>query len=150
MDLGIYCVQGVRYTTGMEPIAVTAKEGPKTDPEKFKTIEETLNFRMEMPDGIVADCMCSYSKEANLLRAEAERGWFQLSPAYSYKGIKGETSRGKMNFPEVNQQALQMDDFAQAIKNNRPSPVPGEMGRQDVKILQAIYRAMNSWQRVEI
>jgi predicted dehydrogenase len=84
MDLGIYCVQGVRYTTGMEPIAVTAKEGPKTDPEKFKTIEETLNFRMEMPDGIVADCMCSYSKEANLLRTEAERGWFQLSPAYSY------------------------------------------------------------------
>ena len=150
MDVGIYCVQGVRYTTGMEPIAVTAKEEPKTDPEKFKTIEETLNFRMEMPDGIVADCMCSYSKEANLLRAEAEQGWFQLSPSYSYKGIKGETSRGRMNFPEVNQQALQMDDFAQAIKNNRPSPVPGEMGRQDVKILQAIYRAMNSWQRVEI
>jgi predicted dehydrogenase len=150
MDLGIYCVQGVRYTTGMEPIAVTAKEGLKTDPEKFKTIEETLNFRMEMPDGIVADCMCSYSKEANLLRAEAEQGWFQLSLSYSYKGIKGETSRGKMNFPEVNHQALQMDDFAQAIKNNRPSPVPGEMGRQDVKILQAIYRAMNSWQRVEI
>jgi predicted dehydrogenase len=43
-----------------------------------------------------------------------------------------------------------MDDFAQAIKNNRPSPVPGEMGRQDVKILQAIYRAMDSGQRVEI
>jgi predicted dehydrogenase len=55
-----------------------------------------------------------------------------------------------MNFPEVNQQALQMDDFAQAIKNNRHSPVPGEMGRQDVKILQAVYKAMNSWQRVEI
>ena len=27
MDVGIYCVQGVRYTTGLEPMAVTAKEG---------------------------------------------------------------------------------------------------------------------------
>ncbi len=55
-----------------------------------------------------------------------------------------------MDFPQVNQQAKQMDDFADAIKNKRPTPVPGEMGRQDVKILQAIYKAMESGQRVEI
>jgi predicted dehydrogenase len=55
-----------------------------------------------------------------------------------------------MDFPEINQQANQMDDFAQAVKNNRPTPVPGEMGRQDVKILQAIYKAMATGQRVEI
>lgn len=150
MDVGIYCVQGIRYTTGMEPVAVTAQEGPKTDTEKFKTIEETLNFQLEMPAGIKADCMCSYSKDANILRAEAEQGWFQVSPAYGYGGIKGETSKGKMDFPEVKQQALQMDDFAQAIKNKRPTPVPGEMGRQDVKILQAIYKAMASGKREEI
>jgi predicted dehydrogenase len=55
-----------------------------------------------------------------------------------------------MDFAQVNQQALQMDDFAQAIKNNRPTRVPGEMGRQDVKILQAIYEAMRTGKRVEI
>ena len=71
-------------------------------------------------------------------------------PAYEYRGIKGETSKGKMDFPQVYQQAKQMDDFADAIKNKRPTPVPGEMGRQDVKILQAIYKAMESGQRVEI
>src|SRR5688572_18336089 len=31
MDVGIYCVQGSRYTTGLEPLAVIAKEGPKND-----------------------------------------------------------------------------------------------------------------------
>ena len=55
-----------------------------------------------------------------------------------------------MKFEQVNQQALQMDDFALAIKNNRDTPVPGEMGRQDVKILQAIYKAMETGERVEI
>ena len=55
-----------------------------------------------------------------------------------------------MNLESVNQQARQMDDFAMAIKNNRPTPVTGEMGRQDVKILQAIYKAMETGKKVEI
>jgi predicted dehydrogenase len=150
MDLGIYCVQGVRYTTGLDPIAVTAIEGPKKDLEKFKEVEESLSWKMEMPGGIVANCKASYSEKLNVLRADAENGWFELQPSYEYKGIKGETSTGKMDFPQVNQQALQMDDFAQAVKNNRPTPVSGEMGRQDVKILEAIYESMRTGKRVEI
>jgi predicted dehydrogenase len=150
MDVGIYCVQGVRYTTGLEPVAVSAKEGEKKDNKKFKDVEESLTWEMEMPDGMVAYCKSSYSEEMNLLRAEAEKGWFEISPAYEYEGIKGKTSDGKMNFPEINQQAKQMDDFALAILQNRPSPVPGEMGRQDVKILNAIYEAMRTGTKVSI
>lgn len=150
MDVGIYCVQGCRYTTGMEPIAVRAQEGPKTDPEKFKTVEESLTWQMEFLNGIVANCKTSYSENLNVLRAEAENGWVELSPAYAYRGIKGRTSKGKMNFEQVNQQARQMDDCALAINNNRPTPVPGEMGRQDVMILQAIYKAMETGERVVI
>jgi hypothetical protein len=43
-----------------------------------------------------------------------------------------------------------MDDFALALKDKRPTPVPGEMGRRDVKILQAIYKAMETGKRVVI
>lgn len=149
-DVGIYCIQATRYVTGMEPVAVRAKEGPKTDKEKFKTIEESLAFQLEYPGNIITECSTSYSKEMNLLRVDAENGWFQLSPAYAYKGIKGETVKGKMDFPEVNQQALQMDDFAHCVSAGLPTRVPGEMGRQDVKIIQAVYKAMESGQRVEI
>jgi predicted dehydrogenase len=150
MDVGIYCVQGARYTTGLEPIAVTAKFGPRTNPEMFKEVEQSISWQMEFPGGVIADCDSSYAEQMNLLRADTEKGWFQLSPAFSYRGLKGETKDGKMDFPQVGQQALQMDDFAQAIKFKRPTPVPGEMGKQDVKILQAIYRAAETGQRVEI
>src|SRR5574337_1691425 len=51
-DLGIYCIQGFCYTTGLEPISVTAQEGPKTDPVKFKEVEQSLTWQMEMPNGI--------------------------------------------------------------------------------------------------
>ncbi len=150
MDVGIYCLQAVRYTTGMEPVAVRAQEGAKKDKEKFNSVEESMTWQMEMPGNMIAECATSYSDDMKYLRADGDNGWFELQPAYQYRGIKGKTSDGKMNFPEVNQQALQMDDFALAIKENRATRVPGEMGRQDVKILQAIYKAMETGERVEI
>ena len=55
MDVGIYCVQAVRYATGLEPVAVTAQEGFKQHPEKFKTTEESINWQMELPGGLVAN-----------------------------------------------------------------------------------------------
>jgi predicted dehydrogenase len=150
MDVGIYCVQGARYTTGMEPIAVRARFEPLKDASTFNEVEEGISWQMEFPEGIIAECSCSYSDEVNILRVDAEQGYFELSPAYNYNGIKGKTSDDEMKFPEVNQQAKQMDDFALAVMENRPTPVPGEMGKQDVRILQAIYNAAQTGQRVEI
>ena len=84
------------------------------------------------------------------MRAEAESGWFELNPAFEYRGLKGKTSDGKMKFEEVNQQALQMDEFARCIKENRDSKVPGEMGLRDVQILMAIYESAKSGERVSL
>ena len=150
MDVGIYCVQGACYVSGMDPIAVKAKEGPKTKPEMFRDIEQSLSWEMEFPDGTIAACESSYAEDMNLLHVDAEKDWFELTPAYSYRGITGKTSEGKIDLPGVTQQAGQMDDFAMAIKDKRATPVPGEMGRRDLKILMAIYKAMDSRQRVEI
>lgn len=150
MDVGIYCIQGFCYVSGSEPISVTAKEGPKTDPEKFKDVEESLTWQFEMPGGVIAEGKSSYGEGMNYLRAEAEKGMFQLTSAYNYSGQRGETPNGPMNFPQVIQQARQMDDFALAITNNRPTPVPGEMGRRDVKLLQAIYEAMRTGNKIQI
>ncbi|MBL7741637.1 MAG: Gfo/Idh/MocA family oxidoreductase [Chitinophagaceae bacterium] len=150
MDLGIYCIQGFCYTTGMEPIAVRAQEGKKTDMEKFREVEQSLSWQFEFPGGIVAEGKTSYADSMNNLRAEADKGWFEVDPAYNYSGQRGATSDGAMDFKHVNQQAKQMDDFADAVMNNRPTPVPGEMGRRDVKYLQAIYKAMRTGERVEI
>jgi predicted dehydrogenase len=150
MDLGIYCLQAVYYTTGMEPVAVTAQSPPVTDKEKFINVEETLSWQMEMPNGMIAECRTSYSERANSLRAEAEKGWFELQPAFSYSGLRGKTSDGIIEYPALSQQAKQMDGIALSIKNNTKSIVPGEMGRRDMKIITAIYEAMHTGKRVEI
>jgi predicted dehydrogenase len=105
---------------------------------------------MEMPGGIICEGKTSYNDNFNFLRAEAEKGIFELTSAFNYNGQRGNTPEGAMNFPQVNQQAKQMDDFALAIKNNRPTPVPGEMGKRDVRIIAAIYEAMNTGKKVTI
>jgi len=61
-----------------------------------------------------------------------------------------ETSRGPLSFTPPNQQALQMDDFANCIINNKQTIIPGEMGRRDLVIIEGIYKAAATGKRVEI
>jgi glucose-fructose oxidoreductase len=43
-----------------------------------------------------------------------------------------------------------MDAFARCILDDRESIVGGEMGRRDMVIIEAIYRAMETGQRTEV
>ncbi len=147
-DVGIYCIQGICYTSGKEIVSVLAKEGPKTDPEKFKDVEQSISWEFEMVGGCKAYGSCSYAENISYLKADAEKGSFQLDPAYGYSGLAGNTPAGKMDFSKTNQQAKQMDDFAMAIKDKRPTPVPGKMGRRDVEIIQAIYQSAASGKKI--
>jgi predicted dehydrogenase len=150
MDMGVYAVQGARYVTGEEPITVIARE-EKTRPELFKEVDETIYFELQFPGGAVAKGTSSYNKNLNHLKVKAENGWFELTQAYRYGGMEGATSNGPMNFdPDVNQQALQMDDFAQCILKNKPTRVPGEEGLRDMQVIDAIYRSLASGKKETI
>ena len=150
MDVGIYCLQGALYTLGQQPTALTAAFGPVTLPDKFDRVEESISWQMEFPGGAVADLSAGYNGSGNRLRADAERGWFELQPAYSYDGIEGQTSNGPIDVAPANQQARQMDAFATCIREKRPSSVSGEMGRRDVRLLMAIYDSARTGRRVAL
>lgn len=144
MDMGVYTIQGARYTTGEEPVFVTARE-EKTRPEIFKEVDETIFYELEFPSGVVAHGKSGYNADWNYLKAKAEKGWFELTEAYRYGGMAGSTIKGPMNFdPNVNQQALQMDNFAECIMQNKRTIVPGEEGMKDMKVIEAIYRSIAS------
>ncbi len=55
-----------------------------------------------------------------------------------------------MGFATVPQQALQMDDFAGCVRANKVSSVSGELGLKDIKVVEAIYRALDSGKREKI
>ncbi|MCJ8210460.1 Gfo/Idh/MocA family oxidoreductase [Mucilaginibacter sp. RS28] len=143
MDMGIYAIQGARYTTGMEPLKVRARQ-EKTNPELFKEVDETVFWELQFPGGLVTTGKSSYNNNWGYLRAKAERGSFELEPAYGYGGIAGKRSDGPLLFPQINQQQAQMDDFAQCVMNNKPTRVPGEEGLKDMRVIDAIYRSLDN------
>jgi len=152
MDVGIYVIQeGCMAAGDVPPVAVTAKEGPKTRPDIFQDVEEDISWTMEFPNGSTCDGHCSYQHGGNWFRADAAKGWYELTTAYTYNGLAGSTSQGPLHFPGgFSQQAAQMDDFARAILDHRPSHVPGEMGLRDMKIIAAIYEAAATGKRVTV
>ena len=153
-DMGVYALNAARYTTGAEPVAVTATASVQR-PAIFRGVDETMRFRLEFPDGVIADCETSFGRNLNRLRAECADGWYELSPFQAYEGVRGEASDGRrfdaMIGPTPAQQARQMDADALAIRESRPPRVPGEEGWRDMRVLDAIFASARAdGARVEI
>ncbi|MET3980822.1 putative dehydrogenase [Mucilaginibacter sp. UYP25] len=149
MDMGIYAIQGARYTLGQEPIAVKATQ-EKTRPQLFKDVDETVFWELKFPGGQKVTGKSSYNHDWGYLRAQAEKGTFELEPAYGYGGLDGKINGKPMQIPNIIQQAAQMDDFATCVKLKKQSRVPGEEGLKDMKVVDAIYRSLDTgkWEKI--
>ena len=75
-----------------------------------------------------------------------------MAPAFNYRGISATTSRGPVAAKGLpSQQALQIDAFALCVRDNLQTIVPGEMGRRDMVMVEAIYAsAAAGGKRVEV
>lgn len=150
MDVGIYVIQGARYSIGEEPISITAQEY-KTDKIKFKEVDETIFWQMEFPSGAVASCITSYSTYIERLYIAAENGFVHLSPAYSYGSISGTLGRKPLDLPQVNQQQLHMDGVAYSLLTGTVAKnISGEEGLKDMKVIDAIYKSISIGEKVII
>ncbi len=152
MDVGIYALQTCRFVSAREPVELTAKFGPITDPVKFAEVEESVEWEMTFPGGLTTKCRTNYERsDVRGFTVTAEKGSFGLDPAYNYNSSRGTRSDGEViNLPAVNQFAAEMDDFAQCIMNNKPSKVSGEEGLRDVKIMMAIYESARTGKPVKL
>jgi predicted dehydrogenase len=152
MDVGIYCVQASRYVTGEEPLWVTAQFGPITDKERFKDVEESVSWQMEFPGGAMVNGFTSYKSNIEQLYVSADKGWMQLSPAYSYGPIKGKTNDGDLKLPLVHHQTVMMEAICKEFMETGkfPKNIDGDEGKRDMKILMAIYEAAQTGKRVSL
>jgi glucose-fructose oxidoreductase len=133
------------------PVTVTAKFGEVTRPKLFAQVEQSITWTMEFADGAVGTCFTSYDTQVSKLQANATHGWARLEePAFYYDEPFLTTSQGPVDRPKVNHQVAQLDGMATEILTGAPSLAPGEMGRRDLAIIEAIYSAANSGQRATV
>jgi predicted dehydrogenase len=152
MDLGIYIVQGACMAANEgTPVSVTAHEEPKTKPELFNEVEEKISWTMDFANGARCEAVTGFNHSSDRFRIEGSKGWLEFEQrAFTYRGAVCKTSRGPLNYQSINQQAAQMDDFADCILTGRRTIVPGEMGRRDIAIISAVYEAARTGKSVKI
>ncbi len=150
-DMGVYCINGVRYSTGEEPIKVLEASHSTERPELFSEVDETTFFKLEFPSGAIGRGFTSFGKSMNELMVTTKDGFYTLKPFQSYSGVRGYTCTDEQLLPfKGNQQAKQMDDDSLAILNNTNVLVPGEEGMKDIVLVESIYKSAKTGTEVKL
>jgi len=149
MDIGIYSLQAARYLSGEEPNEVNAVMYNTPGDPRFKEVEETINFQLRFPSGVLANCTSSYGYAGqNHYRVVGTEGWLELDPATSYRGLRMRVYRGNVTeereLPVRDHFALEMDHMSECVTENKEPLTPGEEGLRDLKVMMAIYEAANT------
>jgi predicted dehydrogenase len=156
MDIGVYALNAARYISREEPVEVNAfTHRTETDPRFVDpACEESCNFQLRFPSGVLANCTSSYGTGLNRYRAHCSSGWAEVEPALSYQGVKFryDARKGKQepNVGEVDHFAAEMDHFADCVINNKEIRTPGEEGLKDLLVIEAIYEAAKTGQTVKV
>jgi predicted dehydrogenase len=155
MDIGIYSLQAARYLSGEEPTEVNAVMYNTPGDPRFKEVEETVNFQLRFPSGVLANCTSSYGYAGqNHYRVVGTEGWLEMDPATSYRDLRMRVHRRNVTeereLPERDHFALEMDHMAGCVMENKEPLTPGEEGLRDLKIMMAIYEAARLGKTVKL
>jgi predicted dehydrogenase len=146
VDVGVYCVNTVRWLTGKEPVEASAYQW-SVDPARFSEVEENIAFRLNFPDGLVLQAASSFgAAQGSFLHVHGEKGWAALDPAYAYdeeRRLFGKIGGRwfEKRFKILDEVALELDYFAQCIRRSREPEPSGIEGLRDVAVMQAVYRS---------
>jgi predicted dehydrogenase len=155
LDVGVYCINTVRWLTGLEPNEATAYSWT-SDPDRFKEVEESISFQLKFPGEVYMQASSSFAADkASFLQIHAEKGWAALNPAYAYNeerrlfGQIGVKWFGKIYKP-IEEFHFELDHLSACIRAKREPEPNGVTGLRDVAIMQAIYDAAASGRPVPI
>jgi len=155
MDIGIYALNAARYLTGEEPTEINAMMFNQPGDPRFKEVEETINFQMRFPSGVLANCSSSYGYfSQSHYRVVGTEGRLEMDPAVWYRGNRMRVQRRngieEIELPERNHFASEMDHMSDCVMQNKQPLTPGEEGLRDITLMMAIYEAARSGKTVKV
>jgi predicted dehydrogenase len=146
VDVGVYCVNTARWLLEQEPAEAEAYAWT-VDPARFREVEENIAFRLLFPGGAVLEASSSFgAAQASFMHVHGERGWAALDPAYAYdeeRRLFGKIDGRwfEKRFPRMDEFVLELDAFANSIRQARDPEPDGTQGMRDVAVMEAIYRS---------
>jgi predicted dehydrogenase len=158
-DVGLYCINAARFLSGEEPTEVMGNTWSTPGDARFREVEESCQFVMRFPSGLMATCTTSYAAhKSQAFRLNGADGWAEMNPAYAYHGLKlrfsrvvdGQDEGSDIQIEEKNQFTAELDHFAECVQHNRDVHTPGEEGLQDQRIMEAIYESARTHKPVKL
>lgn len=155
MDIGIYCVNTMRWLAESTPIEASASAWTD-DPGRFSEVEDSIAFRLTHPGGLVCQGTSSFSAQAaSFVQVHGDRGWAALNPAFAFEEerrlfgkIQGRWFEKK--FKVIDEFVLELDGFAECIRRVRDSGPDGTEGLLDIATVEAIYRSARENRTVSV
>ena len=148
LDLGIYPLNAIRHITREEPRDFTAVVSTIEKSGRFDEVEQSIEWTMKFPSGMIASCGCSYGQNGpGYLNINGNRGQLALQPGFFYDGVHLTGQAGDRRVDVLATQknpyqfTLEAEHFADCIRNDREPLTPGEEGLKDMLAIEAIYRA---------
>ncbi len=154
MDVGCYCLNIIRYLIGEEPSEVRAF----ADFGERSGVDERLTGILSFPSGAFAHFDCSirthftqtYDIRGTSGRIHVERAFVPFRPDpdapiiirywSSVPGIEKHQYE-EIEIPRVNQYTLMVEDFADAVLNNRPPRFPIEDSINNMRAIERLLEA---------
>jgi predicted dehydrogenase len=153
-DVGVHCIDALRYILQDEPRLVTALGRPD---EQSGDVEAAAVVTLEFQRGTLATVLVSTRAHYRTpLEIVGDAGVLRAEDALNVEHpVKLELWRDGQRVAEetVSNQlayARQVDSFAAAVKGREVFPVPGQQGWQNQLILDAAYRSLSSGKSEEV
>jgi predicted dehydrogenase len=151
LDLGIYCVNAARALFRAEPTEAAAMSAASRADLRFTEIDEQVSVVLKFPDDRLAQFTCSFGAfDHSSLTVVGDKGRLRLDPAYevaSSLAVESE-ARGRKprrtTFPKRDQIAAELVAFARCVRERREPEPSGEEGLADMRVLDAIERAVKT------
>lgn len=154
-DIGIYCINAARNLFRAEPIEVTALASGTGD-TRFSESDEMLSATMRFPEGQLATFTISFgAADAATFDIVGSKARLRLDNAYDYamphtlqvfKNDKVTTRE----FAKKDQFAPELIYFSDCILNSRHVEPSGLEGLADVRVIEAIQKAVDTRQAVPL
>jgi predicted dehydrogenase len=154
-DIGVYCINAARNLFRDEPTHVSAVS-LNSGVASLAEIDETTAATLRFGDDRVASFITSFNAaDVGSFRIVGTKGDLLADPAYEYAGgleytltVDGKATRKKVG--KRDQFAPELLYFSDCILRDRTPEPSGEEGMQDVRIVQALYKAAASGKPVRI
>ncbi len=154
-DLGVYCVNTCRWLVDEDPVAACAVSWVR-DRRRYKDVEEGVAFRLDFPSGIVLQGTAAYSAAfSSFVHVHGDKGWAELAPAFAFeeeRRLSGKIGGRwfEQTFKPIDEFVLELDAFADSIREGRKPEPDGEQGLRDIIIIQTIYQAVKKGRPIRI